>query len=429
MTAEVAILNTRAVALAADSAVTISYPGREKIYFSANKLFMLSRYQPVGIMFYGAAEFMDIPWETIVKVYRDKIGSGKFDTLEEYAQDFLVFLAATDNGLYSEEEQGRYFERFVFLLRLWVLSVVVSQGLDPENDKGKLEAAVDDAIKDIHGGWDDAPDMPSLPDEYGSKVLDRYRSLIEDSIERHFSDIPLSDESRELLIETCVFLVTKGRFPDNCAGVVIAGFGEKEVFPSLVCYDLEAVILNRLKYQKLEGKSVRVGFSLDTATAAVVPFAQDEVVTTFIEGISPDYEQLLLSYLRKLFDLYPEILLDGIPQVEDDHKSALAEELKKAGAKLVEVFAKDMRQGRRDRYINPIIENVSNLPLEELALMAETLVNITAFKRRVSIGSETVGEPIDVAVISKKDGFIWIKRKHYFERQYNQHFFANYFRE
>ncbi len=40
---------------------------------------------------------------------------------------------------------------------------------------------------------------------------------------------------------------------------------------------------------------------------------------------------------------------------------------------------------------------------------------------------ETVSDPIDVAVISKGDGFVWIKRKHYFERELNQHFFANYY--
>lgn len=45
------------------------------------------------------------------------------------------------------------------------------------------------------------------------------------------------------------------------------------------------------------------------------------------------------------------------------------------------------------------------------------------------IEKETVADPIDVAVISKGDGFVWIKRKHYFERELNQHFFANYYTE
>lgn len=32
---------------------------------------------------------------------------------------------------------------------------------------------------------------------------------------------------------------------------------------------------------------------------------------------------------------------------------------------------------------------------------------------------ETVGGPIDVAVITRGDGFIWIRRKHYFEPSLN----------
>ena len=61
--------------------------------------------------------------------------------------------------------------------------------------------------------------------------------------------------------------------------------------------------------------------------------------------------------------------------------------------------------------------------------MALSLVNITSFKRRVSIDElETVGGPVDVAVITKGDGFIWIKRKHYFDSSNNHHFFNNYYK-
>lgn len=56
------------------------------------------------------------------------------------------------------------------------------------------------------------------------------------------------------------------------------------------------------------------------------------------------------------------------------------------------------------------------LPKDELSNMAEALVNLTAFKRRMSNSLETVGGPIDVAVISKGDGLVWVKRKHYFPR-------------
>lgn len=73
MTAEIAIMNKWAVALAADSAVTIQTSENVKIY-NTNKLFMLSKYHPVGIMVYGNAELLGVPWEGIIKGYRKELG-------------------------------------------------------------------------------------------------------------------------------------------------------------------------------------------------------------------------------------------------------------------------------------------------------------------------------------------------------------------
>ena len=53
--------------------------------------------------------------------------------------------------------------------------------------------------------------------------------------------------------------------------------------------------------------------------------------------------------------------------------------------------------------------------------MAESLVNLTTLKRKVSLQAETVGGPVDVAVISKRDGFVWIRKKHYFKEELNLH--------
>ena len=61
MTAVVGILNKQAIAVAADSAVTISGSNGRKIFNHANKIFRLSYGQPVGIMIYNSADFMQTP--------------------------------------------------------------------------------------------------------------------------------------------------------------------------------------------------------------------------------------------------------------------------------------------------------------------------------------------------------------------------------
>jgi hypothetical protein len=74
--------------------------------------------------------------------------------------------------------------------------------------------------------------------------------------------------------------------------------------------------------------------------------------------------------------------------------------------------------------VNPILMTVNILPKDELGAMAEALVNLTSLKRRVTTDEESVGGPTDVALISKGDGFIWLKRKHYFRPELNADFFS-----
>ena len=91
MTAEIAILNKSAVALAADSAVTISAGTKEeKIFFSADKLFELSHNNPIGIMIYNGMQFMQAPLQMLINEYRQQCRT--VDNVEQAGEEFLAFL-------------------------------------------------------------------------------------------------------------------------------------------------------------------------------------------------------------------------------------------------------------------------------------------------------------------------------------------------
>ena len=47
--------------------------------------------------------------------------------------------------------------------------------------------------------------------------------------------------------------------------------------------------------------------------------------------------------------------------------------------------------------------------LEEMAKMAENLIAVTNLQRHISSSEESVGGPIEVAIITKTGGFKWIK--------------------
>ena len=89
--------------------------------------------------------------------------------------------------------------------------------------------------------------------------------------------------------------------------------------------------------------------------------------------------------------------------------------------KIVDFFLKQFQEITIEKHISPVLNAVGSLSKEDLAELAESLINLTYLKRRISFQEEeeSVGGPIDVAIITKGDGFIWVKRKHYFNLEKN----------
>ena len=252
-------------------------------------------------------------------------------------------------------------------------------------------------------------------------IVDASNVLSAEGIKATFKELPLNDDNIKQLqgIGASVFL--RNRFLFDVSGIVIAGFGKDDLFPSIISYKLESIVDNKLKY--VEHTSVAIDF---VNIASIVPFAQSEMVHTFIEGIDPSLEKFFTGYLNRIFMNYPELILKTLAL--KDEKGELLNKLKDASKQIFDDFSNKVKSYKVKNHIEPIVNIVAILPKDELASMAEALVNLTSFKRRVTMDAETVGGPIDVAVISKGDGFVWIKRKHYFKPEPNHHFFTNYYR-
>lgn len=59
------------------------------------------------------------------------------------------------------------------------------------------------------------------------------------------------------------------------------------------------------------------------------------------------------------------------------------------------------------------------MPLQDVIYLSEYLVETAIKFAKYRPGAQTVGGPIEIAVISKHEGFKWIKRKHYFSTDLN----------
>jgi hypothetical protein len=205
--------------------------------------------------------------------------------------------------------------------------------------------------------------------------------------------------------------------------VVVAGFGSDQPFPAISAFEAEGTARGYLKYKVSGNEEVS-----NASIAIVAPFAQSEMVHAFMSGVTPDYTLIVESSIERVVKELPGVVLEEVPSLSPVEVGDIAARIASKAPAIVSEYLSKLAAYSKDNYIDPVVSAVASLPKDELAAMAESLVNLTSFKRRVSMAPETVGGPIDVAVISKGDGMVWIKRKHYFDPELNQAYLSRRFR-
>lgn len=417
MTAEVVVMNTKGVALAADSAVTIQ---GKKVYNSANKLFPLSEHHPVGVMVFGSAQFMNIPWETIVKLYGRQLGNQEFDELEDYADRFIDFLHDNDYPeLMSLQDRELFTKDFLYAK---IDSIHQRcQHLHREiyfeyQDEKSIEAIqdiytyrVEEWLRGLVMQYQEKDFIPPFNESDFQDVAEKYTDPIIEYMKEHFTGYLLTENLVSYVLMITFNSLFK-RFDEQYSGVVFAGFGKKELRPAAVTLHIERMINGKLKYQKKPNEQGQI--EVDNL-GTIIGLAQKDMVMNFMTGIHEIMEESILTHLENNLEQLPGILLEQLQDhfQPDTNLEKVGEMIRNELLRLYGDFHQKIYHSKLEYFIQPTMDIVGALPINELAEMAEMLVNMTSFKRKISDSLETVSDPIDVAVITKHEGFIWVKNK------------------
>lgn len=417
MTAEIAVMNKGAIALAADSKVTVTGGGTPKTYDTVNKLFTLSKGAPVGVMVYGNAEFMGYPWETIIKIYREQNRRQTFNYINDWSEDFFRFLGKfgkikqTDidsnvKGICQSiivAELNRYHDT--------AMSLGVVHGT-PDYEAGLLEHFKSKVTQTAKAkAWGSKPQQTAL-----IKWAAKY---VVSAVQRYLKDYSEDIQQQALVLLVGTLMLQRGS--PQMSGVVVAGFGDNEYFPTLIEHEVDGYVGKRIKRYKVL-PDVDVSRSNQ---GCIRPFAQKEMVQRFMNGIDPAYGLYVMNGAKELVvdNCLSTLEKYGLKAYKSDK---VREDIRDAVNKAFKDFGLKAQNYSSERFSDPVMRMVALLPKDELAHLAESLVALTSLKRRVSSDAETVGGPIDVALISKGDGFVWIKRKHYFSVELNPQFIRTY---
>src|SRR5262249_53305105 len=146
-------------------------------------------------------------------------------------------------------------------------------------------------------------------------------------------------------------------------------------------------------------------------------FAQTSMSDTFSLGLSQDVYTSVMEIIRERLTPFAEEVCRA--------SGGDIAKIPKLGALVAQAakgIGESVLQKANADHALPLRRVLGVLPVDEMAELAETLINLQSLKEKVTKPSETVGGPVDVAVITKSEGLIWIKRKHFFDPSLNSRY-------
>ena len=417
MTAIVGILNKKAAVMAADSALTVQRGDNTCIYNNTTKIFKLSDKQPVGAMIFSSDSFMGVPLSVLFGIYREKLGNKSFSTLREYVDNFISFLAKEphfdDKELqhrYLRGELGNYYEK----VKLYTADGLKNE-LNPEDgheltDEERISIKrswmkkgvqiITDNIEELLAPNSKSPEF----EKYSfKKFLSYAKEDIDGLMELCEEDGLPSDMGDDWAKGFYGYLCSQYFY--QWTGIVFVGYGKDELFPSLISICVSGKVDGRLRYTYSRNDEEHISWDNQSA---ICPFAQADVMMTVMKGISPELHEKVGELAKETAAQTKDKMLEAMKEAGVDEATI---------AKIQETNLDDIT-GKHDEqvqefiqteYVNGLVDTVEAFGVEDMADMAESLISITNLQRHITASEESVGGPVDVAVITKADGFVWLK--------------------
>jgi hypothetical protein len=405
MTAEIAIVNRQAIALAADSAVTI---GKDRVWKLSNKLFSLGPRHDIGVMIYNNGEFCGYPWEVIIKTFRENIQTKDYATVTDCADDFLSFVGGKT---FVPDDVTKNINLAMFVDLIENLKNGVSKPKSKLALRADLSRKCDEFIADFEGAakLQKPPSIVKFKETYMGNIKKFSEEILE---------VVVTAALLKKITDFCYSFYSHSIMTDYFTGIVFAGYGKSQFFPEVREFAIDGK--DDLQTRSWIMRDINANKS-DAHKTVIVPFGQTDIFHLFMEGIEPDHVNFIASTLEQVLDeKSTDIVKNYVTKASDRTVESASQ--KRQNKKIVETFMKEFKNYRANSVVRQIIDVLRALPKEEMAEMAKALVELTSLRRKMDSPIESVGGPVDIAIISKGDGFIWMERKHYFELEKNRDF-------
>ena len=194
---------------------------------------------------------------------------------------------------------------------------------------------------------------------------------------------------------------------DVTTHLVFAGYGENEFMPHI--YERYIYGINHRKLMHKPNK----GFELASEDKEVTIYAQGqpEIIKSYIHGV-------IDSHIDKLINGHITILKESIQRLSFEYlpeEEALLLDVNTMPTNGFRKIFSSVIDKCKEESEKEWLDSIKDYNLQKMASLAENLIKATELRKKIMNEAEEVGGLIDLAVISKNDGFQWLNRKSWYD--------------
>ena len=405
MTSQIVLMNKLGVSLATDSSVTIRHGENTRTYGSAEKIFPLSAEHKVALLHSGSTEFMGHPYEVLITEWKKSLNR-PLGEIKTYAESFVRWLS-NRSDLFSQDLQEEFVENHAtdyFLdLRKVLLEKLEKMHMtqDTWNSPETLEYAIEYFRKDLEwlGGL---RSCEGLAEKWAITTATSVSHKLKEASDFVFDDIPWDYAISEIVDKISVEILHRTIGNDQDARIAFVGYGIDQIYPEHGWVDLRGMVGDKPRY------SIESLLVTNDNDSWLQTHAQSEAIHTYLRAYHASFLDQAKSNLREAVDEILEMLDDKFDsETYLEVENEIIELKNGAVDKLVSAF----EDNSHNRFVRPFTGTLAGLPTTSLAKMAESLIELQILRQSSQGIQDTVGGPVDVAVITLENGFTWFRHK------------------
>jgi len=188
---------------------------------------------------------------------------------------------------------------------------------------------------------------------------------------------------------------------DHRTYLIFAGYGETEPYPSICNCVVTGIKDGKIQYDK-----------------SISSISNEQDVELFAEGQSDIIEAIEYGVqTERIDDICKRIpgLMKQLVKNQNCYRDMQTLHVEAIDSHTIIQEAKEMIENSKKLHYKKLIDLVKGYNLQEMACLAENLIKATELHRKITFQQEGVGGLIDLAIITREDGFQWLNRKSWYE--------------